>query len=465
MTMSDDSCLFKWSQFQDNAMRTFNEQRTEDLYTDVTLVADDNSMMKAHKLILTASSDYFSNLFKTMPSGYPILCLDGASHSELNYLLDFIYKGELQIPKENVYSFLQLSEKYLIKGLKDISLQSKNIQEYIPKECHDLMPKDSANDFVRNTVVDDEIEMNFQEISDADEILNLEEGDVSSNPPSKENKVESKTDQTQKESNEGQVNPWFHNQNLMVNINGGQSLPYKEFEKCLWQLYRKNKFGFLECNKCSKTDSLSHMKEHVERHLVGLSFECKLCGKIMRYSRQNRYKEHKYICQMKQKSIILSNSKIADDSTKSKKYPVPKDPKNVQTESYDQFSTLDENIPLKNDDVNVDFLGQKSKIESNSASPFRDNSAAKQNLSYYLGDETFSHDEFEKYTARLYVRKELGSSKCNICGKRSSFKAHMKEHVEIHLNNFFVVCNLCGRKMPNSQYNRQFQHKITCVRQ
>ena len=442
-----------------------NFQRTENFYTDVTLVADDNSMMKAHKLILTASSDYFSNLFKTMPSGYPILCLDGASHSELNYLLDFIYKGELQIPKENVYSFLQLSEKYLIKGLKDISLQSKNIQEYIPKECHDLMPKDSANDFVRNTVVDDEIEMNFQEISDADEILNLEEGDVSSNPPSKENKVESKMDQIQKESNEGQGNLWFQNQNLMVNINGGQSLPYKEFEKCLWQLYRKNKFGFLECNKCSKTDSLSHMKEHVERHLVGLSFECKLCGKIMRYSRQNRYKEHKYICQMKQKSIILSNSKIADDSTKSKKYPVPKDPKNVQTESYDQFSTLDENIPLKNDDVNVDFLGQKSKIESNSASPFRDNSAAKQNLSYYLGDETFSHDEFEKYTARLYVRKELGSSKCNICGKRSSFKAHMKEHVEIHLNNFFVVCNLCGRKMPNSKYHRQSQHKITCGRQ
>ena len=92
-----------------------------------------------------------------------------------------------------------------------------------------------------------------------------------------------------------------------------------------------------------------------------------------------------------------------------------------------------------------------------------DNGAAKQNLSYYLGDESFSHDEFEKYSARLYKKKELGSSECNICGKRTSFKAHMKEHVEIHLKDFFVVCNLCGRKMPNSKHNRKSLHKTTCI--
>ena len=57
-------------------------------------------MMKTHKLILTASSDYFSNLFRTVPSGYPILCKDCASHSELNYLLDFMYKENYRFPKK-----------------------------------------------------------------------------------------------------------------------------------------------------------------------------------------------------------------------------------------------------------------------------------------------------------------------------------------------------------------------------
>ena len=186
--MNDDSCMLKWSQFQENTIRIFNEQRTENFYADVTLVADDNSMMKTHKLILTASSDYFSNLFRTVPSGYPILCKDCASHSELNYLLDFMYKGELQIPKENVSSLLQLSKKYSIKGLKDITLPSKNIQDNIPKEYHDLPKKDSTNNCARNTEIDEEIEMNFQEISDADEIQNLEEEHVS-NSPSKENEI------------------------------------------------------------------------------------------------------------------------------------------------------------------------------------------------------------------------------------------------------------------------------------
>ena len=217
---------------------------------------------------------------------------------------------------------MQLSKKYSIKGLKDITLPSKNIQDNIPKEYHDLPKKDSTNNCARNTEIDEEIEMNFQEISDADEIQNLEEEHVS-NSPSKENEIyktgyhqkdfsmgeQMQKDLKGKHYNEGRIHPWFQNQNLIVRINGAKSLPYKEFEKCLWQLYRKNKFGFLECNKCSKTMKLSHMKEHVEKHLVGLSFECKICGKRMNYSQQNRNQYHKYICHMKQKSIILPDSK------------------------------------------------------------------------------------------------------------------------------------------------------------
>merc|ERR1719342_2073331 len=427
--MIDDRCMLKWSQFQENALRTFNEQRTEDFYIDVTLVADDNSMMKAHKLILSASSDYFSNLFRT---------------------------------------------------LLDINLPSKNILKDGP-EYHDLLPKDSENNCTGNTEIDDEIELNFQEISDTDEIPNLEEEHVSNNPSSKENKIKSETDiagyhqtdfsmgeQMEKDSDEGHYNRYFQNQNLIVHVNGGKTLPYKEFEKCLWQLYKKNKYGFFECNKCSKSTKLSYMKEHVEKHLLGLSFECNICGKIMKYSHQNRKnRDHKMYCQTKMTPIILPDLKEEDELLK--KFPISKDPKKFQTESYDEFSTLNENDPLMNDDLNEDFQEKKIKIESNSASPnkqkqnSKDKGAAKQNLSYYVGNETFSHDEFEKYSARLYRTKELGVSECNACGKRATIKAHMKEHVEIHLKDFFVVCTLCGRKMPNSKHNRKSLHKTTCI--
>merc|ERR1719342_1209187 len=321
--MIDDRCMLKWSQFQDNAIRTFNEQRTEDFYIDVTLVADDNSMMKAHKLILSASSDYFSNLFRS---------------------------------------------------LLDINLPSKNILKDGP-EYHDLMPKDSENNCTGNTEIDDEIELNFQEISDTDEIPNLEEEHVSNNPSSKENKIKSETDiagyhqtdfsmseQMQKDSDEGHYNRYFQNQNLIVHVNGGKTLPYKEFEKCLWQLYKKNKYGFFECNKCSKSAKLSYMKEHVEKHLLGLSFECKICGKIMKYSHQNRKnRDHKMYCQREKPDIILPNLKEEDEPPK--KFPISKDPKKFLTES------LDENDPLMNDDVKEDFQEQKIKIESNSVLP------------------------------------------------------------------------------------------------
>ena len=86
------------------------------------------------------------------------------------------------------------------------------------------------------------------------------------------------------------------------------------------------------------------MKEHVEKHLSGLSFECKFCGKIMKYSHQNRKKDHKMNCQTEMTPIILPDLKKEDEPLK--KFPISKDPKKFLTEAYDEFSTLDENDPL-----------------------------------------------------------------------------------------------------------------------
>ena len=93
--MSEKFCL-KWNDFNSNASKSFGIFRHEDYLHDVTLVSDDQYQITAHKLVLSASSDYFKNIFKNKISNL-FLCLDGVSSTELNNILDYIYNGQVEI--------------------------------------------------------------------------------------------------------------------------------------------------------------------------------------------------------------------------------------------------------------------------------------------------------------------------------------------------------------------------------
>ena len=83
------SKIEKMSECYDLKWKKFNNLRLDESFTDVTLVSDDYSMIKAHKLVLIASSQYFHNLLKLMPLSFPLICLEGVSSSELNFLVEY----------------------------------------------------------------------------------------------------------------------------------------------------------------------------------------------------------------------------------------------------------------------------------------------------------------------------------------------------------------------------------------
>ena len=62
--------------------------------------------------------------------------------------------------------------------------------------------------------------------------------------------------------------------------------------------------GVFKCNVCNRTSNrISNIKEHIELHIDGLSFECSFCGKTM--SSRHRLRNHKSTCSNK-KNIIKS---------------------------------------------------------------------------------------------------------------------------------------------------------------
>ena len=87
-------------------------------YCDVTLATDDGYQIQAHKVVLSAGSEFFSNIFmKTIhPSSF--LYLKGFKGVDLEYVVDFLYNGEALITQEELENFLDTAHELQLKGLQ-----------------------------------------------------------------------------------------------------------------------------------------------------------------------------------------------------------------------------------------------------------------------------------------------------------------------------------------------------------
>ena len=54
----------KWNDFHSNVSKSFGLLRSEEYLHDVRLMSEDYQEVSAHKLVLSASSEYFRNIFK-----------------------------------------------------------------------------------------------------------------------------------------------------------------------------------------------------------------------------------------------------------------------------------------------------------------------------------------------------------------------------------------------------------------
>ena len=58
----------KWNDFHSSVSKLFTSLRNDDTFYDVTLVSDDHQQFGAHKVVLSASSNYFENILNIFPN-------------------------------------------------------------------------------------------------------------------------------------------------------------------------------------------------------------------------------------------------------------------------------------------------------------------------------------------------------------------------------------------------------------
>ena len=227
-------CL-KWNAFQENVSKSFSALRKEQDFHDVTLVSDDNEVFSAHKVVLSASSDFFKCILRKADHAKPMIYLNGIMSKELGQILDYIYEGEVQLFQGELDHFLSVAEKLKFDGLTGSEME--------PEQTY--------------------------------EAENIAE-DVENTNTQKANKTESKV------WNEGK-----YEKTVAV----ANSTPLGETKQLVDQMIVKDGDSW-SCKTCNKTSkSNCHIRKHAEIHIEGLSFPCQICGKI--FSTRNALSCHK----------------------------------------------------------------------------------------------------------------------------------------------------------------------------
>ncbi|CAO1393730.1 unnamed protein product [Diamesa hyperborea] len=113
-------CL-RWKYHHSNLQTMFSQLLDRGCFCDVTLACDGQTL-KAHRVVLSACSTYFDSILTNCNSEKdPIIILKDVKFMDIKYLVEFMYKGEINVEHNNLASLLKTAEELRIKGLAEVS--------------------------------------------------------------------------------------------------------------------------------------------------------------------------------------------------------------------------------------------------------------------------------------------------------------------------------------------------------
>lgn len=116
-------CL-RWKYHHSNLQVMFAQLLERESFCDVTLACEGRTL-RAHKIMLSACSTYFDSIFSKHEEKDPIVILKDVKFDDIKALVEFMYKGEINVENSQLNTLLQTAEELRIKGLAAVSWRSE----------------------------------------------------------------------------------------------------------------------------------------------------------------------------------------------------------------------------------------------------------------------------------------------------------------------------------------------------
>lgn len=135
--MGSQELSVSWKDHSSVLVAVFEKLLCNKSLVDCTVAAE-GQYLRVHKVVLSACSPYFEVLLNEDIDKHPIIILKDVKFEDLKRIIDFVYKGEVKLPEDQLVDFLNVAESLQIKGLgagcSEGSERSKTTEELLSQE-------------------------------------------------------------------------------------------------------------------------------------------------------------------------------------------------------------------------------------------------------------------------------------------------------------------------------------------
>ena len=287
----------KWNDFEQTSLRTFASLRHDKNLVDITLVANDQVRIQAHKIVLSSCSPFFSNLVVSMPTNNPFLYLSNVSSTFLNLMLDYIYTGQTEVLPVDLQTFLKSAKMLEIDGLtfgeellkegigdKQDEIDHETSVDAIKTENSGDLDSFWTSDQINSSNITKEVGMvreHETELKQESIPVPQTKEDIQDVPPAK--KMPEKKERKK-------YTPRAQNQKSIPMNNPKDS---QEIEQKINENIEARDDGNFRCKVCNRINkNRSTMGHHIESHMEGVEFGCLMCDQKFR----SRHYLSKHVC-------------------------------------------------------------------------------------------------------------------------------------------------------------------------
>ncbi|XP_069673633.1 uncharacterized protein [Periplaneta americana] len=140
---AEQQCYLKWKFHQNNQQAMLSKLLKKESFCDVTIACEEK-IIRAHKLMLSASSSYFEMILSRYEDQNPIIILKDVRYDDMSALLQFIYKGEVNIEESQLSSLLETADMLKVKGLSEICRETRRVET--PLQAVDIKTEEEEDD-------------------------------------------------------------------------------------------------------------------------------------------------------------------------------------------------------------------------------------------------------------------------------------------------------------------------------
>eukprot|EP00094_Tigriopus_californicus_P001872 TCALIF_01805-PA protein Name:"Similar to lolal Longitudinals lacking protein-like (Drosophila melanogaster)" AED:0.31 eAED:0.31 QI:614/1/0.66/1/1/1/3/0/173 len=106
----------QWNDHPNQLVAMFSNLFNSTSLVDVTLAAE-GKHIEAHKMVLSACSDYFRSLFLVNPNQHPIVILKDVQFEDLKTIVQFMYQGSVEVSSDKISGFIKTADTLKIQGI------------------------------------------------------------------------------------------------------------------------------------------------------------------------------------------------------------------------------------------------------------------------------------------------------------------------------------------------------------